>query len=420
MAASDPAEARSRGGASPGGRRFAAPSVIVAALVASALLGFLVIRYSATNALLKASPQMAMGLWSAHPRAVLTGALEDLQLTGEADPAAERAALAAFRSSPLSEAPLLIQAREAMNDSRDAQADRLIAEAIRRNPRSRYALLLRLDQDVRLGRVAEAAETMAMLSRTSGNVGPLVTAQLAALAADPRTRPAAKRAMASDPQLLANVLEMLARRGADAAAVLDVAGDVRPVRPGAEPPQWQRLLIDGMVERGQVAQARRLWVELMGADPAAAGHPVYDRDFAGLGGPPPFNWLLETGSNGYAERSNGALEVQFDGRDDARLASQLLLLPPGTYRLSFTAQGEATGEGGLLSWTVACHPGASAIVVSEITGVGFDAKRIEGSFTVPPTRCPGQWLRLVGKAAEFPKEQQVTIRQFRIERGGGR
>jgi hypothetical protein len=401
-----------------GGRGLAGLPVIAAALIGVALLGLLVIRYSATNALLQAGPQMAAAVSPNNPRVVLTGALEELQLSGEVSAATEQRALAAFRQAPLSEVPLLIAARKAMSARQEERAAPLIEAAIRRNPRSRYALLLRLDQEVRLGDVSQAAETMAILTRAFPNAGPLMTTQLAAMALDPSARPSVRLAMGRDAGLRANVLEQLARQGADPAIVLDLAGVIRPTPRGEETPQWQRLLIDGMVERGQVAEAQRLWLRFSGADAAAARGGIYDREFAGLPGPPPFNWELETGSNGFAERTNGGLEVQYDGREAARLASQLLLLPPGDYRLGFTAEGGATGENGRLAWTVSCHPGGQPIVVAEIVGVDFNAKRINGTFTVPPSRCPGQWIRLVGQSAEFPEAQQVTIRQLRIEGGG--
>ncbi|MDQ4086642.1 MAG: hypothetical protein M3177_01290 [Pseudomonadota bacterium] len=400
------------------GPRLVSLPVVVAALAAALLLGFLIIRYSVANALLQAGPELAAAVSPGHPRVILGHALEELQLSGRITPASAAAAFGAFRRSPLSEVPLLIAGRSAMAAGEEERAERLIEAAIRRNPRSRYGLLLRLEQEVRLGKVAEAAETMAVLTRASPNVGPLLTLQLAGLARDPSTRTAAQNAMRSDPELRRRVLEQLARQGADPEVILSLAGGLDPVPAGAEPPQWQRLLIDGMVERGEVAEAHRVWLRLMRIDPAAARGGIYDRDFAGLPGSPPFNWLLETGSNGFAEPSDGGLQVQFDARADARLASQLLVLPPGDYRLSFTAEGEASGENGRLSWTVACQPGGRPIVVAEIVGVDGSEKPFRGTFTVPPSRCPGQWLRLVGEDAEFPDDQQVTIRQLRIEGGG--
>ncbi|HWT13574.1 MAG TPA: hypothetical protein VN231_12525 [Allosphingosinicella sp.] len=388
----------------------------LAAAVGSLLLIFLVLRYSAVNALLQIGPDFAAALSPGHPAVVLDGAFDELQRTGDARPQTERAALEAFRRAPLSEVPLLIGARKALARGDEAAGDRLIAAASRRNPRSRYALLLQLDQQVRQGRAADAAATMALLTRSFPDTTQLLTAELARMAANPDTRDAVRRVMAGDPPLREAVLEQLARQGTDAATVLALAGPVRPTMAAA--PAWQQVLVDAMVDRGQAAQALEVWLRLTGADRAHRAGGVYDRDFAGLPGPPPFNWILETSGDGFAERRGNALQAEFYGRGDARLASQLVVLNPGEYRLGFMVEGEAESESGGLFWTVACHPGDRVLAEIPITGVGRTAKRVSGAFTVPARGCPGQWLRLVGRAVEFPDDQQVTIRQLRIEGAG--
>ncbi len=417
-AAGEPAERAEAAAETERSRRGRLP-LALAALVGALLIGWLILRYSAVNALLEVDPDLAAELSSAHPDVRLDRAFERLQLTGGPDPETRAGALDAFRHAPLSEVPLLIAAREAIAAGDDARADRLIAVASRRNPRSRYALLLELDQHIRLGRAAEAATAMAVLTRSFPDAGRLLTAQLARMAADPATRDAVRRAMAADPQLTTGVLEQLARQRADPDIILALAGDSPPRTAAGETPAWQRLLLEGMVERGQIGEAHAAWQRLTGAASGGRAGGVYDRDFAGLPGPPPFNWQLETGSDGFAERTANALHVEYYGRRDVGLASQLLLLAPGRYRLSFTAEGEAEGgEGGRLAWTINCHPGARRLTAIVLTGVDFSGKRISGDFVVPDSGCPGQWLRLVGNSAEFPKDQQVTIRQLRIEGAG--
>ena len=391
----------------------------LAALLGALLLGWLVVRHSAVNALLELGPDAGAWLSPGHPRVLLEGAFEELQLTGAPDEATGAAALAAFRRSPLSEVPLLIAARAAIAAGDEARADRLIAVASRRNPRSRYALLLELDQHIRLGRPDQAAATMAVLTRSFPDARPLLTGQLARMAAGPGTSEAVRRAMAADPQLRAAVLEQLARQGADTATILRLAGPAPAGATPGETPAWQRLLLEAMVERGEVREAEAAWLRLTAAESSGRAGGLYDRDFAGLPGPPPFNWLLETGGDGFAERTDNALHVEYYSRSDARLASQLILLPPGSYQLSFIAEGEAEGgEGGRLAWIVSCHPGGRRLVDIPIAGVEFSARRIAGAFVVPAGGCPGQWLRLVGNSAEFPKDQRVTIRRLRIEGAG--
>lgn len=403
----DPAEAEA--GAGP---RFARWPVLLATAAGAALLALLVIRYSAVNALLQLGPDMAASVAPDHPRVRLERAFEKLQLTGDPDEETGRAALAAFRRAPLSEVPLLIAARRAIDAGDQARADRLVAAASRRNPRSRYALLLQLDQHIRNGRADEAAATMAVLTRSFPDAGPLLTAQLALMAARPETRGAVRDVMAVDPELRIAVLEQLARRGVDPDTILDLAG---PPRPGGETPRWQQLLLDDLVERGEVARARSVWQRLTGVEPPQVG--VYDAGFAGLPGPPPFNWKLETSGDGIAERTSAGLHAEYYGRGDTTLASQLLVLPPGRYRLSFAAEGRAQAEDGRLAFTVSCQPGPTGLEVP-ITGVDTTSKEFSAEFTVPGSGCPGQWLRLQGRVSEFPKDQRVTISRLRIERLG--
>ena len=395
------------------GRRFARLPVVVAALLAAALLGFLIYRYSVTSALLEASPQLAATVAPEHPDVILALAFDELQLSGDPSAATEADALAAFRRAPLSEVPMLIAARRAVDREDGARAERLVSEAARRNPRSRYALLLKLDQQVRSGRAAEAAGTMAVLTRSFPDAGPLLTAQLALMAANPETRGAVREVMATDPQLRAAVLEQLARQGADADTILDLAG-----QPEGGTPAWQRILLERLVDRGDVAEAQRVWQRLSGVRPPDPPG-IYDPDFAGLPGAPPFNWNLETSGEGFAERADRGLHGEYYGRGNARMASQLLVLPPGTYRLSFTADGRAESEDGKIAMTVSCHPGTLTGLEIPITDVGGSPSEFEAEFTVPASGCPGQWLRVEGSVSEFPKDQQVTIRQLRIERVSG-
>lgn len=413
----DPAERFRPSGASPDAprpmRRLARAAVALGMMI---LLGFLVIRVSVANALLQLGPDAAAMVSREHPEALLRRSLNELLLSGEVSGETKAAALSAFRSAPLSEVPLLIAAREMRARGDDSRADQLLAIAIRRNPRSRYALLVQLERDLRLGRDRDAAVRMAVLSRLVSDAGPLLVGELARMAADPDTRASAAHVMASDPRLRVAVLEALASQRADPEVVLGLAGPVSTAVPGAEVPRWQRILLDGMVERGELERAFAVWTRLAG--PAATSRDgLYDPDFQGMPGPPPFNWVLETSGDGFAERTTDGLNAEYYGRNNVNLASQLILLAPGRYEISFEAEGQSEGDESPLSWTVSCRSGSQLLVAVPITGVEFTPRRYAGAFTVTPG-CDGQWLRLVGDAAEFPKQQQVTIRRLRIARAG--
>lgn len=418
----DRSRARRRGGL-PASRsrdvRILRPAGLPVILVAAAgalLLGWLVIQVSAASALLQGS-RVAAPAWAADGAEVrLARASEELQLSGDPSDQTVQAAFEAFRRAPLSDVPLLIGARRALAAGRADEADRLIQMAARRDPRSRYTLLLQLDRHVRRGRTAEAAETMGVLTRFFPEVGDFLVGELARLAAEPDSRSAVRDVMETDPQLRTSVLEQLAREGGDPDVILALAGPQAPMAAGAEVPRWQRLLLEGMVERGQVREALPVWSRLAGRDAEARTGAIYDPDFRGLPGPPPFNWRLELGSDGFAERAGaGGLYAQYFGRGNVDLATQMILLDPGAYRISFEVEGEADGEHGLLAWTLTCHPGGRRLVDVPITEVDFAARQLTGDFSVPESDCSSQWLRLVGRAAELPEDQQVTITELQID-----
>ncbi|WP_129793613.1 hypothetical protein [Sphingosinicella sp. CPCC 101087] len=389
--------------------------ILLLAAIGALLLGWVVVRVSAANALIESRPAAAPVGATGQAEAQLELARAELQLAGTPSEETVRSAHEAFRRLPLSDVPLLIGVRRAMDAGEDDKADRLLAMAARRNPRSRYTLLLELDQHVRRGRTAEAAETIAVLTRFFPEVGDFLVGELGRMAGDPASRGAVRKVMETDPRIRTSVLEQLAREGADPDLILALAGPQGRQAARSETPRWQRLMLDRMVERGRVDEALRVWTSLVGVDPAARAAGIYDAEFRALPGPPPFNWDLELGSDGFAERDgSGGLHVQYYGRGNAVLASQLLTLAPGTYEVGFDVEGEADGEHGQLAWTVTCHPGGGRLVAVPITGVDFASRRLSGSFTVPASGCLGQWLRLVGTAAEFPEDQQVTVTGLRI------
>jgi hypothetical protein len=53
-----------------------------------------------------------------------------------------------------------------------------------------------------------------------------------------------------------------------------------------------------------------------------------------------------------------------------------------------------------------------------LAGITYAGRTLVAAFEVPP-RCRGQWLRLVGEPTEFPKIENVLIRNLRIQRAEG-
>jgi hypothetical protein len=103
----------------------------------------------------------------------------------------------------------------------------------------------------------------------------------------------------------------------------------------------------------------------------------------------------------------GGLEVLYYGRANATLASQLLLLRPGQYRLAMTI--EAAGrEEGAIRWSVRC-----AAEKMPLADLPLRAGNNAVEFGVPPG-CEAQWLELRGMAGDLPRTSELTIRGLQL------
>ena len=187
----------------------------------------------------------------------------------------------------------------------------------------------------------------------------------------------------------------------------------------SDAPAWQSILLNTLIERGEFARARELWMRISGIqsqDPPR----VVNHLFAKISAPPPFNWTFSSGSSGVAEPAgSGKLNDIFYGRENAALASQLLVLPSGRYRIQMEASGDNEGSSGL-EWSVTCVPSQAKLTSLPLKGATLAGVRLGAEFTVPAESCPAQWLKLTGTAKEIAKSEQVTIGRFELSPVTGR
>jgi hypothetical protein len=107
---------------------------------------------------------------------------------------------------------------------------------------------------------------------------------------------------------------------------------------------------------------------------------------------------------GLAERQpEKRLHVIFYGNQDGVLASELLLLPAGAYRLQMQLVG-APVHPELLRWSVRCDKSDEPIKSVSIV----EAENRGWSFEVP-ANCPAQWLELSGSSGDIAQGSEATI-----------
>jgi hypothetical protein len=257
---------------------------------------------------------------------------------------------------------------------------------------------------------------MTILSRLMPDIEGVFVPELARMARDPKIRPTLRQMLQSDRRMLELVLNHVATKENNPELVLQLAGNLRTATQDVG--DWRQALMDALVKQGRVARARQLWAYFGGGAAGSAGNLVYDGGFEGRPGLPPFNWRLNSSNTGVAEIDKGkSLEVEYYGRADSELATQLLALAPGSYRLSFHAEGDLKGPAHRIIWRVECLDGKTTLLSLPLANITYAGRNVATAFAVPAS-CPGQWLKLIGEPTEFPKNESVSIRNLKIQKMG--
>jgi hypothetical protein len=267
--------------------------------IGAIFIGWLCVQAAVSEALARRNPAAAAKIMPDDPGvAFALATFEFRERKGPVSAETYDRVLTAFPKEPLAPDPFFLAALAKLAGKNPTEARPLIEEARRRNPRSRVARLIYLDQVLRAGRVEEAASEIAVISRLVPEASRLVVPELARYAADPKTAPALIRALEPDPDLRNAVLAHLAGKG-EIEAAMRLAESGAGSSDGGDAPQWQNVLLQNLVEKGEIGRARSLWARFAGLGAGAPGYGIYDGQFRRAPGPAPFNWRFsESGAGG--------------------------------------------------------------------------------------------------------------------------
>jgi hypothetical protein len=220
--------------------------------------------------------------------------------------------------------------------------------------------------------------------------------------------------------------EFLIRLATDAKAPALQAAIVQALVQSRTPPTEEEVgaYLDHRVRVDHAYQAAYLdWLQLLPPTALAKAALLYDGAFEGLPGAKPFNWAFGSGVGGEAQIAPApagapgkALDVRYDGYANLALATQLLALSPGVYRLNGLTHTTGDAEGAL-AWTLACAEGPSLTPTLTPTPAAADGWRpFAVTFTVPASDCEGQWLNLTPLPRGHERALEVWYRTLEIRR----
>lgn len=359
----------------------------------------------------ESAPESAAQVWSGHPATEISRGMVAIATAARdrepISPAILNSVYDASRKDPLAPEPFLVRGVEAQLAGNAALAKQAFTAAERRDPRSLPARYFLAEDAFRRGDVDTGLREVAILARLAPYGSASLAPYLGAYALDRSTWPRLRRVFRENPDLATATLASLARTPANADVILALA-DERQRNPHS---QWVPILLSGLVNAGEYRKARAVWAELSHVR-LDAGSPIFDPGFSRPDAPAPFNWALTSSTVGLAERRpGGGLHVIHYGQEDGVLASQLLILSPGTYRLTMHASGDLSAAQSL-QWKLICES-----TKAEIAAAPFNEVATQGWTVDVGGACDAQRLELFGTSSDLPRQVEATVKQLSLVRG---
>lgn len=236
-------------------------------------------------------------------------------------------------------------------------------------------------------------------------------------------------AAVGEPRLRAAFVDSLAKQPMWRAAFF---ADVRQRLPEASAPGMEQLFrdmrakglmvgaierlsyVDRLVDLGEVQRARRIWASAFGVPTQHFAAQPYDGDFALAAARAadtpvgPFEWTLNPDLTGTVTFGKDGLAIPADIVGGTTIASQVVVLPPGSHML--TAQIGGSASTAAAGWTLTCLPSKQEL--SRRLARGADDELSSVGFDVPGDGCAAQRLALVSR--DHLGAQPVTVGTVRI------
>lgn len=310
-------------------------------------------------------------------------------------------AIIALQGDPLNARALRLIGQAAAAEHDDETAARFMRAAAERSKRERVAYAWLMERAVDQKAYGQALDDADILLRVRPQLIKPITPLLARIAEAPGGDTILIERLRGSPPWRSAFLSHLPRNITDARTPLNVLLKLRDT-PNPPTARDLRPYIDILIQNKFFELAYYTWLQFLAPEELSkAGflfNGSYEFEPSGL----PFDWTLSSGSGVTLERApkpgqsdQRALYIEFgQGRVDFKPVTQVVMLGPGSYRLTGAYSGELVGPRGL-RWRVACLGGKALAESDMISGIAKEWTSFDVEFSVPQQECRAQRLSLV-------------------------
>jgi len=397
-------------------------------------VGWRIIAGTAASNASATDPGTAVAWMPNEPEALDELAFREFTKTGGDLDIARNLAERALRSSPLDARALLLLGLIADRQGDHERGESLIRLSASRTWRDTATQAWLVNRDIQRREFDQALSHIDALMRVNPEfVSPEVLEQtfpvLAAFTIDQGTFKVLASFLAAAPPWRAAFLTLLSTRLSNADRLVQLYAILKDSQ---HPPDSKELkpFLDRLIKDGRFADAYQSWRETLPPQQRLREAYPYNGDFAAPIDGLPFNWVLQPTPGmdiqvvtSLGEPESRALQFQFSGtRLGVFTVGQLMLLPPGEYRLTGKVRAEALRTQRGLRWQVSCTESPqNTLALTSLVANATPWTTFSADFTVPAKDCAGQRLNLEipsRTASEREIEGQIWYENMQIVRIG--
>lgn len=357
-------------------------------------------------------PQVALA-FVPNEATALAARADQLYLAQPQNPPADarNLAVASLRNQAMNPKALRLLGFIADSAGKNDEAFRLISLAARLSRREAGAQIWLIETDSRRGDLVQTLRHYDILLRTNPESRDLLFSRLLAAIDDAEIRRAFVPYVRSNRGWVADFIFYAMKEGQNLPALVDLVAESAPLANTETVANQERALLARLVESKDFTSARRLFMLMSGASEdrlQQASFDANDRDgrFGAMG------WQIhddsEAGGAFGTSGTNGgqSLSLYVNAATTRTIASKLLYLAPGGYRLNSQSSAIDRKAGGSVQWQMRCADGGDP---KPFWMERMDESRFAADVLVP-ARCPVQILELVatGGAGQTGFEAVIT------------
>ena len=308
----------------------------------------------------------------------------------------------ALREDPLNARALRILAQVAEHFSDHGKTEALMRGAVQRSYQQSLAIYWMMRESYADKKYADAMRYADLLLRTRPQLSRHVYPMLGRMAENVNASIELKRALEGNPPWRVEFFAALPNLVTDARTPLQL---LLSLSNAAVPPTdaERRSYLNTLVQHKLYELAYYSWLQFLPPEALSKTGRLFNGSFDTPPSGLPFDWVFTKGGGvnvKFGQRSDKegqrALLIEFGpGRVDFGSGlSELVLLPPGAYKLAGKYKTDLVSQRGL-KWSVTCADAKDPVGVSStMNGSNASWKDLEVSFTIPPDGCPAQYVTL--------------------------